>query len=117
MFSVKVLIQLFSLQLWMNSRADWLFNFGMATRLEEEKLRNQTCKTLPKTHLVSRSARVEGLGTHTHTHTHTYIYIYIYIYISLNNIDIPCIHIFGHILLSHHFHFMASGGNCRMKRL
>ena len=38
----KVCIQLFSLQLLVNSRADWLFNFGMTTGLGERKL-IQTC--------------------------------------------------------------------------
>ena len=30
---------LFSLQLWVNSRADWFFNLGMATSLGEGKLK------------------------------------------------------------------------------
>ena len=32
----KVQIQLFSLQLWVNSRARWLFNLCMATYLKEK---------------------------------------------------------------------------------
>ena len=39
----KVWIQLFSLQLWVNSRADWFFCLGEATSLGEGKLWIQTC--------------------------------------------------------------------------
>ena len=39
----KVWIQLFSLQLWVNSRADWFFSHGEATSLGEGKLWIQTC--------------------------------------------------------------------------
>ena len=39
----KVWIQLFSLQLWVNSRADWFFSLGEATSLGEGKLWIQTC--------------------------------------------------------------------------
>ena len=44
----KVWIQLFSLQLWVNSRADWIFNLDMTTSQEDRKLWFQTCKLLPK---------------------------------------------------------------------
>ena len=39
----KVWIQLFSLHLWVNSRADRLFSLGEATSVGEEKLWIQTC--------------------------------------------------------------------------
>ena len=39
----KVWIQLFSLQLWVNSRTDWFFSLGEATSLGEGKLWIQTC--------------------------------------------------------------------------
>ena len=39
----KVWIQLFSLQLWVNSRADCFFSLGEATSLGEGKLWIQTC--------------------------------------------------------------------------
>ena len=39
----KVWIQLFSLQLWINRRADWIFSLGEATSLGEGKLWIQTC--------------------------------------------------------------------------
>ena len=39
----KVWVQLFSLQLWVNSRADWFFSLGEATSLGERKLWIQTC--------------------------------------------------------------------------
>ena len=39
----KVSIQLFSLQLWVNSRSDWALNLGMATSLGERKLFIQIC--------------------------------------------------------------------------
>ena len=38
-------IQLFSLRLWVNSRADWFFSLGEATSQGEGKLWIQTCKT------------------------------------------------------------------------
>ena len=41
----KVWIQIFSLQLWVNSRADWFFRLGEETSLREGKLWIQTCKT------------------------------------------------------------------------
>ena len=39
----KIWIQLFSLQLWVNSRADWFFSLGEATSLGEGKLRIKSC--------------------------------------------------------------------------
>ena len=39
----KVWIQLFSLQLWVNSRRVWFFSLGEATSLGEGKLWIQTC--------------------------------------------------------------------------
>ena len=63
----KVCIQLFTFQLWVNSRTDWLFNFDMATSLRERK-QNPNCLRID---LVSQLAQMKGL----------YIYIYIYIYI------------------------------------
>ena len=39
----KVWIQLFSLQLWVNSRADWFFSLGEATCLGEGKLWIKPC--------------------------------------------------------------------------
>ena len=50
----KVCIQLFSLQLWINSRIDSLFNFVTATGLGEGKLW--------KNNFVSHPAHAEGLG-------------------------------------------------------
>ena len=41
----KVWIQLFSLQLWVNSRTDWFFSLGEATSLGERKLWFETCYT------------------------------------------------------------------------
>ena len=58
----KVWIQLFSLQLWVNSRADWFFSLGEATSLEEGK--NSEFKPVElrlKIDLVSYPAQAEGL--------------------------------------------------------
>ena len=44
----KIWIQLFSLHLWVNSRADWFFSLDEATSLGEGKLWIQTCKTCKK---------------------------------------------------------------------
>ena len=55
------LVQLFSLQLWVNSRTDWFFSIGEATSLGEEKLWIQTCQTSLKSWPVSYPARAEGL--------------------------------------------------------
>ena len=57
----KVWIQLFSLQLWVNSWVDWFFSLGEATSLGEGKLCIQTCKLRLKIDFVSYSARAVGL--------------------------------------------------------
>ena len=57
----KVWIQLFSLQLWINSRADWVLQFGEATGLGEGKSEFKPVKLRLKIDLVSYHARVEGL--------------------------------------------------------
>ena len=41
----NVWIQLFSFQLWVNSRVDWFFSLGEAISLREGKLCIQTCLT------------------------------------------------------------------------
>ena len=41
----KILIQKFSLQLWVNGRVDWLFDLGMATGLTEGKLNSNLLKS------------------------------------------------------------------------
>ena len=58
----KVWIQLFSLQLWVNSWADWIFSLGEATSLGEGKPWIQTCQTPLKNDLVSYPAQAEGLA-------------------------------------------------------
>ena len=68
-----------SLQLCVNSRADWIFNLGMAIGWGKEKS-VRLCLKLTLCHIPLVS---EGLDKYMyiHTHTHTHIYIYIYIYI------------------------------------
>ena len=54
----KLCSQLFSLQLWVNSRTDCFFNVGMTTSLGKGKLWIQTCltplKTLTLCHIILR---------------------------------------------------------------
>ena len=57
----KVWIQLFSLQLWANSRADWLFKLGMGTGLGEEKLISNP-STLLKNWPCVTSCSYRGVG-------------------------------------------------------
>ena len=52
--------QLFSLQLWTNSRAVF-FNLGMTTSLREGKLRLKPVNILLNIDLVSHQAHVDGL--------------------------------------------------------
>ena len=58
----KVWIQLFSLQLWVNSRADWVLQPWWS--LGERKLWIQTSKTPLKIDLVTYPARVNRINQH-----------------------------------------------------
>ena len=58
----KVWIQLFSFQLWVNSREDWFFSLGEATSLGEGiSSEFKPVKLCLKIDLVSYPARAEGL--------------------------------------------------------
>ena len=69
----KLGIQIFTLQLWVNSRADC---FGIATSLRERKIWTQTYSALLKIDIVSHLAGAEGL---------VYIFIWSCIFQNKNN--------------------------------
>ena len=95
----KVWIQLFSLQLGVNSWADWVLQPWLGNESRRKKTQNlKPVKLRLKIDLVSYPPRAEGfinIYTYTdmfiYTYTHVYIHIYTHVYVHI------CTHVFVHI--------------------
>ena len=78
----KVWIQLFSFQLYLDSRVDWVLLHCIGNQSWGRKsLNSNLSNSALKTDLISPPA-CRGVGKYKHTHTHTHIYIYILVFIN-----------------------------------
>ena len=105
----KVWIQLFSLELWVNSRTDWVLqpwldNKSRKTEFKPVKLH------LKKLDLVSYPARAEGLGKYDYLFFHGYCYTLFILHSSSYTRTILHSsghkHTYQHILMNHSLYEM-----------